>query len=96
VDALERMIEPHTRGGPDAPLRWIGESTRTLAAPLTRPRHPISHEKVAQVRRAQDYSGHSTRKTGEGEAHPEPGRGHAVPSRHGGRVHSPQGRRSCP
>ena len=71
VDALERMIEPHTRGGPDAPLRWIGESTQTLAAPLTRPRHLTSHEKVAQVRRAQDYSGHSARKTEEGEAHPD-------------------------
>lgn len=71
VDALERMIEPHARGGPDAPLCWIGESARTLAAPLTRPGHPISHEKVAQVRRAQDYSGHSTRKTEEGEAHPD-------------------------
>ena len=33
--ALERLIEPDTRGDPESPLRWICKSTRTLAAQLT-------------------------------------------------------------
>jgi hypothetical protein len=71
MDALERMIEPKTRGDPESPLRWICVSTRTLAAHLTRQRHPISHEKVAQLLRAQDYSLQSNRKTEEGGDHPD-------------------------
>ena len=71
MDALERLIEPNTRGDPESPLRWICESTRTLAAQLTRQHHPVSHEKVAQLLRAQDYSLQSNRKTEEGADHPD-------------------------
>ncbi len=52
---LENLIEPETRGDPESPLRWICKSTRTLAAQLTEKRHPISHEKVAQFLRDQNY-----------------------------------------
>jgi Rhodopirellula transposase DDE domain len=69
--ALERLIEPGTRGDPESPLRWICKSTRTLAAHLTRKKHPISHEKVAQLLRAQHYSLQSTRKSEEGADHPD-------------------------
>ena len=34
--ALERLIDPDTRGDPESPLRWICKSTRTLAAQLSR------------------------------------------------------------
>jgi len=71
LDALERMIEPETRGDPESPLRWICKSTRTLAAQLTRHHHPVSHEKVAQLLHAQDYSLQSNRKTEEGADHPD-------------------------
>src|SRR5436309_15524317 len=30
--ALDRLIDPDTRGDPESPLRWICKSTRTLAA----------------------------------------------------------------
>jgi hypothetical protein len=69
--ALERLIEPETRGDPESPLRWTCKSTRTLAGELTRQKHPISHEKVAQLLRAQDYSLQSNRKMEEGEDHPD-------------------------
>jgi hypothetical protein len=69
--ALERLIEPETRGDPESPLRWTCKSTRTLAGELTRQKHPISHEKVAQLLRAQDYSLQSNRKLEEGEDHPD-------------------------
>jgi hypothetical protein len=69
--ALERLIAPGTRGDPESPLRWTCKSTRTLAGQLTRQHHPISHEKVAQLLRAQDYSLQSNRKLEEGEDHPD-------------------------
>ena len=69
--SLERLIEPETRGDPESPLRWICKSTRTLAAQLTGQKHPISHEKVAQLLRDQNYSLQSNRKTEEGADHPD-------------------------
>jgi hypothetical protein len=69
--SLDRLIEPETRGDPESPLRWICKSTRTLAAQLTRQKHPVSHEKVAQLLRDQNYSLQSNRKTEEGTDHPD-------------------------
>jgi transposase len=71
LEVLERLIEPDTRGDPESPLRWTCKSTRTIAALLTRWKHPISHMKVAQLLREQDYSLQSNRKTEEGDDHPD-------------------------
>jgi len=71
VAALDRLIDPDTRGDPETPLRWTCKSTRSLAARLTRQRHPISHMKVAQLLHAQDYSLQGNRKTEEGDDHPD-------------------------
>jgi hypothetical protein len=69
--ALDRLIDAETRGDPQSPLRWICKSTRTLAAQLTRQKHPISYVKVAQLLKEQGYSLQSNRKTEEGEDHPD-------------------------
>src|SRR5712691_4690929 len=69
--ALDRLIDPDTRGDPDSPLRWGSKSTRALAAELGRQRHPISHVKVAQLLHDQHYSLQSPRKTEEGADHPD-------------------------
>jgi hypothetical protein len=69
--ALERLIEPETRGDPESPLRWTCKSTRTLAAQLTRQKHPISHLKVAQLLHKDGYSLQGNRKTEEGNQHPD-------------------------
>ncbi len=69
--ALEPLIESGTRGDPESPLRWICKSTRTLAAQLTKQKHPISYVKVAQLLREQSYSLQSNRKTEEGDDHPD-------------------------
>ena len=69
--SLERLIEPETRGDPESPLRWICKSTRNLAAHLTWQKHPVSHEKVAQLLRDQGFSLQSNRKTEEGADHPD-------------------------
>jgi len=71
LSALERMIDGETRGDPESPLQWICKSTRTIAAQLVKQKHPISHEKVAQLLRSLDYSLQSNRKTEEGADHPD-------------------------
>ena len=69
--ALEAMVEPLARGAPESPLRWTCKSTRALAAQLTRRRHPVSHEKVAQILRAMSYSLQANRETEEGQNQPD-------------------------
>ena len=69
--SLDRLIEPDTRGDPESPLRWICKSTRNLAAQLTKQKHWVSHEKVAQLLRDQNYSLQSNRKSEEGADHPD-------------------------
>jgi hypothetical protein len=69
--ALDRLIDPDTRGDPESPLRWVCKSTRTLAALLSRQQHPISHGTVAHLLRDQHYRLQSNRKTEEGDDHPD-------------------------
>ena len=69
--ALERIVDPDTRGDPETPLRWTCKSTRTLARQLTRQKHPISHMKVAQLLHRLGYSLQGNRKTEEGDDHPD-------------------------
>ena len=71
LELLEHFVEPLTRGDPESPLRWTCKSTRTLARELTKQKHPISHEKVAQLLRGMQYSLQSNRKTEEGDDHPD-------------------------
>ena len=71
VSALDRMVEPTTRGDPESVLRWTCKSARTLAAELTARHHPVSHTKVTQLLRESGYSLQSNRKTEEGDDHPD-------------------------
>jgi len=70
-DALERLIEPVTRGDPESPLRWSSKSVRKLAAELTRQGHPVSNVLVAKLLRQMGYSLQSNRKVLEGADHPD-------------------------
>jgi len=69
--ALDRLVDPATRGDPMRPLRWTCKSTATLAAQLTTSGHPVSARTVASMLRDQGYSLQSVRKTKEGENHPD-------------------------
>jgi len=71
LEVLDEMIEGHTRGNPESPLRWICKSTRVIAKTLSRKRHPVSHMKVAQILHGQNYSLQGNRKTEEGADHPD-------------------------
>ena len=71
LEALERLIEPDTRGDPQSPLRWTCKSTRAIARALAARQHPVNHATVAQLLHDLDFSLQSTRKTEEGEDHPD-------------------------
>ena len=71
VTALERLIDPVTRGDPMSPLRWTCKSTRTLADELTRQHHPVSAPTVAALLREAGYSLQANSKTREGASHPD-------------------------
>ena len=71
VAALDDLIEGGTRGDPESALRWVCKSTRTLAAELSRQRHPASYVRIAQLLHEQNYSLQSNRKLEEGEDHPD-------------------------
>jgi transposase len=71
VAALERMVEPESRGDPQSPLRWTLKSTRELAQTLREQGFPVSHRKVGQLLKTRGYSLQSNRKTREGAQHPD-------------------------
>jgi Rhodopirellula transposase DDE domain len=71
LHALDRLIDPATRGDPDSPLRWTCKSTAKLAEELTRQSHPISDRSVAHLLREAGYSLQANRKTREGGSHPD-------------------------
>src|ERR1035438_2142510 len=70
--ALERLVEPESRGDPQSPLRWTCKSTRRLAQELTSQGHPIGPTTVRQLLKEAGYSLQANRKTREGkESHPD-------------------------
>jgi transposase len=71
MTALERCVEPASRGDPESPLRWTCKSTRTLAAELSRQRYSVSHTLVGELLRELGYSLQANRKTKEGTRHPD-------------------------
>lgn len=71
INDLENLIEPHTRGDPESPLRWTCKSTRNLAEELNRKGHNISHVTVSNLLHNLGYSLQSNRKTKDGASHPD-------------------------
>jgi hypothetical protein len=71
LEALERLIDPATRGDPMCPLRWTCKSTDKLAEELTQHNHPVSDRTVAMLLKQQGYSLQANRKTQEGSSHPD-------------------------
>ena len=70
--ALEKLIDPITRGDPESPLRWTCKSTHALAAELLA-RHGIrlSYKTVSKLLRDHDYSLQAPNKSVEGAQHPD-------------------------
>jgi hypothetical protein len=69
--ALEALVEPESRGDPQAPLRWTCKSTRRLAQELTRQGHLVGPTTVRHLLKEAGYSLQANRKTREGHSHPD-------------------------
>lgn len=71
LPALERLVDPATRGDPESPLRWTSKSLRHLADALTEGGHPVSAQTVGDLLTASGYSLQANAKTLEGVQHPD-------------------------
>lgn len=70
--ALEKLVDPLTRGDPESPLRWTCKSTHVLAAELfAKLEIRISDKTVAKLLREHGYSLQAPNKSVEGAQHPE-------------------------
>jgi len=69
LEALDRLVEPTTRGDPESALRWTSKSVRNLAAELAAEGHTISFRTVSTLLKQQGYSLQGNRKTLEGKQH---------------------------
>lgn len=70
-EALERLVEPATRGDPESPLRWTCKSLMQLSRELGACGYKISHVSVGTLLKDLGYSLQGNRKTLEGASHPD-------------------------
>jgi transposase len=70
-EALEKLVDPVTRGDPTSPLRWTCKSRAKLSAALTKQGWKISSTLVGRLLNELGYSLQSVRKTQEGKSHPD-------------------------
>jgi hypothetical protein len=68
---LEQLVEPVTRGDPEAPLRWTSKSTYRLRDELREQGYRISQPQVGKLLADLGYSLQAPRKTEEGGTHPD-------------------------
>ena len=68
---LQGLVEPATRGDPQAPLLWTSRSLRNLTTALQAMGHRVCHNVVANLLRQLEYSLQSNRKTREGTNNPD-------------------------
>ena len=71
TEALDRLIDPMTRGHPETGLRWTCKSTAKLAEELSKSGHPLSDRTVAHLLKEDGYSLQANHKTQEGSSHPD-------------------------
>jgi hypothetical protein len=71
VEALERLVEPVTRGDPESPLRWTNKSTQKLADTLTAQGFAVAPRTVAKLLKACGYRLQANAKVVEGRQHPD-------------------------
>ena len=70
-EALERLVDPLTRGDPGSALRWTCKSRAKLAAALTQQGWTISSTTVGRLLWELGYRMQSVRKRREGASHPD-------------------------
>ena len=71
VEALERLVDPVSRGDPTSPLRWTCKSRAKLAAALAKAGWEVSSTSVGRLLHGLGYSLQAVRKSREGTSHPD-------------------------
>ena len=71
TEALERLVDPLTRGDPTSPLRWTCKSKAKLAAAMVKMGWTVSTTVVGHLLHQLGYSLRSVRKSTEGAGHPD-------------------------
>lgn len=71
LDAVDRLVQPTSRGDPHSPLRYCCRSTRRLAHELACQGFRISRQKIAELLGILGYSLQANCKTREGKQHPD-------------------------
>jgi hypothetical protein len=69
--ALDKLVDPDSRGDPMTPLRWTSKSLRSLADQLRAQGHQVSPTLVQRLLHEAGYSLQSNTKTLEGSQHPD-------------------------
>jgi Rhodopirellula transposase DDE domain len=69
--ALERLVDPLTRGDPTSPLRWTCKSRAQLTAALVKRGWGVSSTTVGRLLHELGYRLQSVRKSREGTTHPD-------------------------
>ena len=71
TQALEKLVDPLTRGDPTSPLRWTCKSRAKLTAALSKAGWRVSSTTVGRLLNELGYSLQSVRKSREGASHPD-------------------------
>ena len=72
VAALEKLVDPVTRGDPESPLRWTCKSTHALSAEMfAKYGLRVGDKTIARLLRSRGYSLQAAHKTVEGKQHPD-------------------------
>ena len=71
VQALEKLVDPITRGDPTSPLRWTCKSRAKLTAALCKQGWTVSSTTVGRLLHELGYSLQSISKSREGLSHPD-------------------------
>jgi Rhodopirellula transposase. len=94
LQALERLVEPVSRGDPMSPLRWTCKSAARLAEELCGQGYAVSERTINRLLHALGYSLQSNRKTQEGRQ-PRIAMRSFSTSTGGSKPSSARGSRSC-
>jgi hypothetical protein len=70
-DALDRLIDPITRGSPTCALRWTCKSTRRLTTELQEQGFQVAPTTVRRLLKKMNYRLQANRKAEEGKQHPD-------------------------
>jgi len=68
LDALERIVSPHTLGDPMNPLLWTSKSLRKIQRELKEQNYNIGYVTIGEILKSKDYSLQGNKKTHEGGA----------------------------